>query len=243
MAGKASAVVSGFVLETIGLSKAYRGVKALDGVDLRVSRGEIRGLIGPNGAGKSTLVDVTSGRLRPSSGRVMLDGADITSSSIGRRRRAGLSRTFQRTSIFPALTVRAHLAVAALRFPDSDFGPIVAGFGLAALANKRADEIAYGEQRRLDIALAMVGDPQVLLLDEPAAGLAKHDSRQLADHLQQLAKTLKVTVVLIEHDMDVVFGVSDSVTVLAAGCILAEGRPDEVRRNDSVIRAYLGSSR
>jgi len=235
--------MSELALEITGLSKHYSGLKALDQVDLRVSKGEIRGLIGPNGAGKSTLVDLVTGRTPATSGRVLLNGGDISGKDIRKRRMAGLSRTFQRTSIFPRLTVANNIAVACLKFPETDAHSIVDRMGLTPLLERTADEISYGELRRLDVALAMVGDPQVLLLDEPAAGLSKEDSRQLADRLQSLARSMGVTVVLIEHDMDVVFGISDKITVLEAGRVLAEGLPDEVRRNEAVVRAYLGSSK
>jgi branched-chain amino acid transport system ATP-binding protein len=230
------------ILRTVDLAKHYRGVKAVDGVTMAVNRGEIRGLIGPNGAGKSTVIDLASGRTKPTAGRVLLGGADITAFSVRKRRMAGVSRTFQRTSVFPALTVQENLRVAALKFPATDLDPIVAGMNLGALGDRRADEISYGEMRRLDIALAMVGDPEILLLDEPAAGLSKEDSRVLADHLQELTKRLQVTVVLVEHDMDVVFGICDFVTVLETGRVLVEGSPDEVRRSPAVIRAYLGTA-
>lgn len=228
-------------LEVKNVTKAYGGFMALNGVDLAVEAGEIRALIGPNGAGKSTLIDVISGRARNWTGEIRLLDRDIGGLSASQRRLTGVSRSFQKTSIFPNLTVRRQLRLAAERVGGDDCDSILEEFGLAALADSDGGAIAYGDQRRLDLALALVGRPPLLLLDEPAAGLSLEESRHLAEHLRTLAQRWNVTVVLVEHDMDVVFSIADQVTVLQLGTVLAQGTPDEIRRDRSVVEAYLGS--
>lgn len=229
-------------LEGIGLTRRYGGFAALDDVSIRVRRGEIRGLIGPNGAGKSTLMDLLSGRFAAAGGTVRLEGRDISRLPARARRRAGLARSFQRTNIFPDLSVGEQIRLAA-RATGADIGAeVMQALGLTALAAQRAADISYGDQRRLDLALALVGRPRVLLLDEPAAGLAMGESLALAALLRDLAARWQVTVVIVEHDMEVVFAICDSLTVLHLGRVLAEGTPDEVRAMPAVVTAYLGSS-
>lgn len=229
-------------LEGIGLTRRYGGFAALDDVSIRVRRGEIRGLIGPNGAGKSTLMDLLSGRFAAAGGTVRLEGRDISRLPARARRRAGLARSFQRTNIFPDLSVGEQIRLAA-RATGADIGAeVMQALGLTALAAQRAADISYGDQRRLDLALALVGRPRVLLLDEPAAGLAMGESLALAALLRDLAARWQVTVVIVEHDMEVVFAICDSLTVLHLGRVLAEGTPDAVRAMPAVVTAYLGSS-
>lgn len=231
-----------FALEGIGLTRRYGGFAALDDVALGLVPGEIRGLIGPNGAGKSTLMDVLCGRGGAVGGRVLFNGRDITALSAQARRRAGLARSFQKTNIFPDLEVRQQVALAARVAETDNTDEVLEALGLAELAGRRAADIAYGDQRRLDLALALVGRPSVLLLDEPAAGLSINESLVLARLLKELATSWKVTVLLVEHDMEVIFTVSDRITVLNLGKILAEGSCEEIRANPEVVRAYLGSS-
>jgi branched-chain amino acid transport system ATP-binding protein len=206
-----------------------------------VRRGEIRGLIGPNGAGKSTLIDVLSGRAPDRVGRVLLNGEDISLLSPQERRRKGLARSFQSTNIFPELTVAQQLDVASWAVNAVDVDEILTALNLAALSDMPAAAISYGDQRRLDLALALVGRPSVLLLDEPAAGLTMEESLALAAILRDLATRWGVTVLLVEHDMQVVFSVCDRISVLHLGHALAEGTIAEVRANKRVIEAYLGS--
>ncbi len=234
--------MTGFALEGINLVRRYGGFTALGDVSLSLQRGEIRGLIGPNGAGKSTLMDVLCGRGGPSGGRVLFNGRDITSLSAQARRRAGLARSFQKTNIFPDLQVREQVALAARVAETDNTGEVLEVLGLTELAERRAADIAYGDQRRLDLALALVGRPSVLLLDEPAAGLSVKESLVLAQLLKELATSWNVTVLLVEHDMEVIFTVSDRITVLNLGRVLAEGSGEEIRANGEVVRAYLGSS-
>lgn len=229
-------------IEGTGLTRRYGGFYALDKVDIAVEQGEIRGLIGPNGAGKSTLIDVISGRASNWSGGVSLHGTDISRMSIQQRHRAGLSRSFQKTNIFPDLTVLEQLDIAATKTEAPNSDEVIQELGLTALAGKRAADVSYGDQRRLDLALALIGRPKVLLLDEPAAGLSMSESLAMAELLKDLATRWKVTVLLVEHDMDVVFSICARITVLHLGRILAEGTPDEIRGIPEVVTAYLGST-
>jgi branched-chain amino acid transport system ATP-binding protein len=230
-----------FAIEGKGLTRRFGGFTALHGVDLAVRQGEIRGLIGPNGAGKSTLIDILSGRAPDRVGRVLLNGEDISLLSPQERRRKGLARSFQSTNIFPELTVAQQLDVASWAVNAADVDEILAALNLAALSDMPAAAISYGDQRRLDLALALVGRPSVLLLDEPAAGLTMEESLALAAILRDLATRWGVTVLLVEHDMQVVFSVCDRISVLHLGRALAEGTVAEVRANKRVIEAYLGS--
>jgi len=234
--------MTGFALEGIGLTRRYGGFAALDDVALQLEPGEIRGLIGPNGAGKSTLMDVLCGRGGAAGGRVVFNGRDITGLSAQARRRAGLARSFQKTNIFPDLEVRKQVELAARMAEVDNTDEVLEVLGLSELGGRRAADIAYGDQRRLDLALALVGRPSVLLLDEPAAGLSIKESLVLARLLKDLATSWKVTVLLVEHDMEVIFTVSDRITVLNLGKVLAEGSGEEIRANAEVVRAYLGSS-
>jgi branched-chain amino acid transport system ATP-binding protein len=231
-----------YAIEGEKLSRHYGAFRALKEVDIAVPSGQIRGLIGPNGAGKSTLIDVLSGRAGGVTGTVRFEGRDISAFSPQRRRQLGLSRSFQRTNIFPQLPVREQLELASYRAEVQNVGEVMQEFGLSHLAEKTAADISYGDQRRLDLALALVGRPKVLLLDEPAAGLTMSESLTLAAHLRDLVSRWNVTVLLVEHDMGVVFSICDRITVLHLGAVLAEGTPQEVRRRPEVVTAYLGSA-
>lgn len=235
-----------YVLQVEQVAIHYGGVKALDGVSLTLEAGQIRGLIGPNGAGKSTVIDAITGRRRLTHGRVVLQGDDVSSLDVVARRRRGLSRSFQRTSIFAEMKVRQQVELASHKMgvADSreDADAVLRELDLLRMADAVAEDLGYGEQRRLDLALALVGKPSVLLLDEPMAGLSVQESHDLARHLQQLIARWSVSVLLVEHDMDVVFGISDEITVFELGRVIASGRPAEVRANPRVREAYLGSA-
>ena len=227
-------------LQGIKLTRQFGGFFALRDVDISIPAGEIRGLIGPNGAGKSTLIDVLSGRSPRSQGSVLMDGQEIHQCTPQERRRLGLARSFQRTSIFATRTVRDQLELASHWKNDANVQEVMVQLDLKQYQNQVASHLSYGHQRRLDLALALIGKPQVLLLDEPAAGLTMQESLRLAQLLRDLVKRWQITVLLVEHDMDVVFTVCDRITVLNLGEVLMDGTVDEVRSSSLVISAYLG---
>ncbi len=234
------------VLETEDVAIHYGGVKAVDGVALTLARGQIRGLIGPNGAGKTTVINAITGRSKLTRGRVRLNGEDVSALGVVERRQRGLSRSFQRTSIFGQMGVRKQVELASYQSgaenPGEDADEVLHELALDRLAAVTAADLGYGEQRRLDLALALVGRPSVLLLDEPMAGLSVQESNELARHLQALTTRRQVSVLLVEHDMDVVFGISDAITCFELGRVIASGSPAEVRANPRVREAYLGSA-
>ncbi len=238
--------MSEIVLETHDVAIHYGGVKALDGVSMTLERGQILGLIGPNGAGKSTVIDAITGRRRLTRGRVILGGEDVTALDVVERRRRGFSRSFQRTSVFAQMPVRKQVELASYMMgtddPGADADDVLRELSLLALREVTAADLGYGEQRRLDLAIALVGRPKVLLLDEPMAGLSVKESLDLARHLKALVTRRDVSVLLVEHDVDVVFGISDVVTVFELGRVIAAGSPAEVRANPRVREAYLGSA-
>ena len=239
-------MTAAYVLQAEDVAIHYGGVKALDGVALTLEKGQIRGLIGPNGAGKSTVIDAITGRRRLTRGKVLLDGEDVTALGAVERRRRGLSRSFQRTSIFTGMTVRRQVELASHQMgmadSDADADAVLQELDLARLSEMIAEDLGYGEQRRLDLALALVGRPKLLLLDEPMAGLSAKESHDLARHLKALTSRWDVSVLLVEHDMDVVFGISDAVTVFELGRVIASGDPATVRADARVREAYLGSA-
>lgn len=240
------------------LAVHFGGVAAVDGIDLAVPTGETRAVIGPNGAGKTSLFDLLSGHLAPSRGSVHLFGRDVTDVPAHRRSQQGLSRTFQLSNLFPGLSVLDNVALAvvgddprarrrfwqpASRVPgvaERAMG-VLEQFDLADVSPRRVEELGHGQQRVLEIAMAVAGDPRVLLLDEPTAGVSRADAEALTRLIAALPAEL--TLLLVEHDMEVAFSLADRVTVMVDGRELVTGRPDEVRGDDRVIVAYLGTSR
>ena len=242
------------VLETLDLSRSFGGLHAVRDVSLSLNAQELHAVIGPNGAGKSTLVNLLAGEIEPTAGRILLDAVDITATPMHARPHLGIARSFQRTNILRSLTVleNVRLAVQAvalptmrlLRRPASEVQlterAVVAlkRAGLRYSHNRTAGTLAHGQQRQLEIAMTLAGNPKVLLLDEPLAGMGQEEGERMAVLLQSLAK--EYALLLIEHDMDFVFKVADRMTVLVEGAVLATGTPAEVRANAAVQTAYLG---
>jgi branched-chain amino acid transport system ATP-binding protein len=248
-------VSAAVILETRGLVRAFGGVRALDGVDLALREGEVHALIGPNGAGKTTFINVLSGLLPPTGGEIVWRGAPITHWPAARRARAGIARTMQVTSIFPNLSVsdnvwlaaqrqRPRLPVLALRHRLGDVAARVRQclewVGLTGRADEPAGSIGHGDQRLLEVAIALALRPRLLLLDEPTAGMSAKESWAIVRRLQEIRARDPITVVVVEHDMDVVLELAERVTVLHLGRILASGAPDAIARDAEVQRVYLG---
>jgi branched-chain amino acid transport system ATP-binding protein len=230
------------LLQLAGLVRHFGGVYALHGVDLAVERGEIHALIGPNGAGKTTLIHHISGAMRPDAGSVRFDGADITRLAMHTRVARGLARSYQITNVFARLTVADNIALAVeARHGDRDeVLQVLERIGLAAAANVAAGALSHGEQRSLEVGLALATNPRLLLLDEPLAGMGPDESERMIDLLDHLGRDM--TLLLVEHDMDAVFRLADRVSVLVAGKVIASGLPDAVRADAEVRRAYLGDT-
>jgi ABC-type branched-subunit amino acid transport system ATPase component len=240
-------------ISTASVTVRFGAVAALQDVTLEVPSGERRALIGPNGAGKTTLFDVITGARRPTSGRVLLAGTDVTPLSTWRRARLGLARTFQRSALFPNLTAAQNLALAVRarmhsgwriwpsrleRNVAAEVSSRLEAAGLATLAQRRASTLAHGEQRALEIELALASQPRLLLLDEPMAGLSGAERQTAVTRLRSLPE--QVTLVLVEHDLDVVFAVAHRISVLDHGVLIAEGTPAEIRADHRVQEVYLG---
>lgn len=230
------------IFEGRGLTVKYGAVVALDNVDVALEPGVVHGVIGPNGAGKSTFIDALSGRKRPSSGTVTFEGDVITRRSVRWRRRNGLSRSFQRTSVFGSMTVGDQLEMIARRNAEPDLDGLVRTLGLDGIVDRVCSEIAYGTQRSVDLAIALIGQPKVVLLDEPCAGLVQDESVRMLQHVRDICKERNVAALLVEHDVEGVFRTCDVITVLDLGKLLATGSPADVRADENVIRAYLGSA-
>ena len=230
------------MLEVQHLTKRFGGVAAMTDVSLKFPQGTLTAVIGPNGAGKSTFFNLMSGAIVPDSGKVLFQGEDITGLSRAAIVRKGIGRAFQVASFFPTMTVAENLmaAIAAHRGQWGDLGRSFPRPGVRARALEVAD-LSHGDQKLLDIALALALDPTVLLLDEPTAGMGPEERWQMIEKVQNLWRQQSLTLVFIEHDMDIVFSISSSIRVLCYGRVLAEGTPDEIRANPAVIEAYLGT--
>lgn len=242
------------LLELCGVGRSFGALKAVDGVDLEVATGARHALIGPNGAGKSTLFRLISGELRVSAGTVNLSGNDVTKLSQVRRARRGLAQTMQHSSLFLTRTAAQNVALAAQRhrgaasWPlprrqpevDARVSELLDSVGLAARGDVPVSSLSHGERRQLEIAVALACEPRLLLMDEPAAGMSPAESARLTELV--LALPREITVVIVEHDLDVVFALAERVTVMHLGGVLLTGTPDEVRGSPAVQEAYLGSS-
>lgn len=240
-----------------GLSKAFGGLKAVDGVNLTVREGELRAIIGPNGAGKSTFFNLVTGQLRRDRGEVRFNGHRIDGLPPYQVTRKGIARTFQITSTFRRLTALENVQVALFVHHQRHLNPftlfvpahknmveqamhLLEQVGLADSAYKPAGILSYGDQKRLELAIALASDPRMLLLDEPTAGMAPAERREAIALIARIAKERGLTLLFTEHDMDVVFGWAERITVMHQGKVLAEGLPEEVRANPEVQRVYLG---
>jgi len=243
------------ILQTENLTKSFGALTAVNGVTLRIEAGTLHSIIGPNGAGKTTLFNLLTGTFPPTAGRIVFDGSDITGTPAHRIAHLGLARSFQRTNVFPAFSLLDNVWVAAFACSKSWSGLLwqrtaryaevtararaaLTDVGLGDKADHPAREISHGEQRQLELAIALAAAPRVLLLDEPAAGLSPEETRKMV----ALVRTLKgrYTIVLIEHKMDIIMNVSDRISVMHFGSLIAEGTPPEIQRNPEVRRAYLG---
>ena len=232
------------LLATRNLSKHFGGLQAVQDVSMGVPQGQVRALIGPNGAGKTTLVGMISGQIAPSSGQVHFDGSDVTALPAHKRILRGMAYTFQITSVFERLPAGENVALAARRRLKGGkvfeaVAEALGRVGLAHLAEQEAGDLSYGHQRLLEIAMGLVQQPRLLILDEPTQGLTDSEITNFKALVRDLAG--KTTILLIEHNMNVVMETADQVTVLNFGAVLAEGTPDEIHADRDVQAAYLGS--
>jgi branched-chain amino acid transport system ATP-binding protein len=243
------------ILATDHLSKSFGALAAVNGVTLAIEAGTLHSIIGPNGAGKTTLFNLLTGQFPPSAGRIVFDGRDITGTPPHRIAHLGLARSFQRTNVFPAFSLFDNVWTAAFARasswrglawrPSADYAEVgkqaraaLADVGLEPKAEQPAREISHGEQRQLELAIALAAGPRVLLLDEPAAGLSPEETRKMVDLVRRLKG--RYTIVLIEHKIDIIMSVSDRISVMHFGKLIAEGSPQEIQRSPEVRRAYLG---
>lgn len=255
-------VISENVLEVNNLSISFGGLKAVDDVSFKLEKGELLGLIGPNGAGKTTLFNMLSGVYTPTSGKIILDGQKVNGISPDKLSKLGVARTFQNIRLFDNLTVLDNVKLAMnqymeygilsgiFRFPSywqeenetTELSKeILKSLSLEKYFRAYAGSLSYGNQRKLEIARAMATRPKVLLLDEPAAGMNESETQDLMDSIKIIREKTGVSILLIEHDMNLVLGISERLVVLNYGEILAEGNPREVISNEEVVKAYLGS--
>ena len=243
------------LLRTEKISKHFGGLRAVDGVDFSLRPGELKSIIGPNGAGKTTLFNLVAGLFRPTSGRVFFQGRDISRHSLHRTSQLGITKTFQITHLFPSLTVFENVRIAAqsrrttfnfwrtthsLNELNERVLHILEQVELIDKRNWLASTLSHGERRYLEIGIALATEPKVLLLDEPTAGMSYAETRLCAELIQRLNKSMQLSIVLVEHDMSVVMGISERIVVLNEGRLLAEGTPQEVSDNEEVQRVYLG---
>lgn len=244
------------ILEGQGLRKEFGGLVAVGEVNIRVKAGDLHSIIGPNGAGKTTLFNLLTGTLKPTRGQVLFKGQDITHEPLDRRVHLGIGRSFQITNIFPLLTVLENVRLAAQARGHDSFKfwwhfqrfkqytetalAALAQVGLQDRAGVPAAILPHGDQRKLELAILLASDAELLLLDEPTAGMATEQVPVLIDVIQQIRQTAHKTIMLVEHNMDVVMNISDRITVMHQGDVLADGTPAEIAQNEMVQKAYLG---
>jgi len=244
------------LLKVEGVTRRFGSLVAVDDVSLAVEPGELRAVIGPNGAGKTTFFNMISGSIAPSGGKILFDGADVTMMPPDARVRAGMARTFQITEIFPELSVRENLRIGvevasgyrlrpwlnatARHATERRIEELLAMGGLVDKADRLVGELSHGDQRAAEIMMALSLRPRLLLLDEPTAGMGDTETYEITRLIHRLHRTERLTIVLIEHDMRVVFNLADRILVLVNGTMLAEGTPDEIAASEAVQAAYLG---
>jgi branched-chain amino acid transport system ATP-binding protein len=242
------------MLEVRGVCKSFDGFKAVDGVNLSVARGSIAAVIGPNGAGKSTFFNLITGHLHPDEGRVVLQGRDITGAPPHRICKMGMGRSFQRTNIFPKLTVFENVQAAFISHRNrgrnfwtrsaelyrEETNALLGSLGLRDNANAIAGALSHGAQKQVELGIALACDPEILLLDEPTAGMSAIETHHAVRLIKRLAAERGLTLLFTEHDMDVVFSIAQRVAVLHEGRLIAEGTPQTVQRDPDVRRIYLG---
>ncbi|MEK7443452.1 MAG: ABC transporter ATP-binding protein [candidate division NC10 bacterium] len=242
------------MLEVRDLRRSFDGFMAVAGVSLTVPRGSISAIIGPNGAGKTTLFNLITGHLRPDSGQVMFKGREVTGIPPHDLCRLGMGRSFQRTNIFPRLTVSQNVQAAFLchrgrgwnlfapveRLYREETEALLDSVGLLAKAGEVSGFLSHGNQKQLELGIALALEPEILLLDEPTAGMSGAETRETIQLIERLARERSLTLLFTEHDMEVVFSISHRITVLHQGRVIADGEPAEVRRHPDVRRVYLG---
>jgi len=248
--------VAPVLLAVEDLTKSYGGVHAVCGVSFQLAAGEILALIGPNGAGKSTCFDMLNGQRKPDRGRVQLLGEDITARPPREVWRLGVGRTFQITATFPTMTVRENVQVALVShagatynmwrstpgFARAEAERLLELVGVGGYAERPCGELAYGDLKRLELAVALANQPRLLLMDEPTAGMAPRERIELMRLTARIAREQSIGVLFTEHDMDVVFAHADRILVMSQGVLIADGRPEEIRAHPKVREVYLGSS-
>lgn len=238
-------------MEVEGLSKHFGDLRAVDDVSLAIPEGEVHAIIGPNGAGKTTMFNLITGTLQPTYGTVHFEGEDVTGESLDARTRKGMSRVFQSAEVFPQLSIKENIRLAAqsnnqsfnpfkrtLSEHDQQAKKILDELSFTQQVNTAVSNLSHGDKKRLEIGMGLATDPSCLLLDEPTSGVSQEDSERIIDQLTEM--TEGITVVLIEHDIDIVMDVSDRITVLDTGEKIAQGSPTEIQQNENVQKAYLG---
>ncbi len=233
------------MIELVGVSKHFRGVAALDNVDLTLGEGEVLGLIGSNGSGKTTLIGIASGILRPSAGKILLDGRNLSHKGATTFARLGVGRTFQQVRLFEDMTVKETVVVGALAKSAAvdRVSDLLRLCELEDLSARNAFALSYGQQRRVEIARALAGSPRYLMLDEPAAGMNEHETARLLETIRRVLRETGCAILIVDHDLHLLMELCDRIQVLDEGRTIAVGPPAKIRRDPAVVNAYIGPRR